>query len=154
MKKIKTVARVVVYDKNSERILLVRNKGASFWYPPGGTWEWERENILECAKREVFEETGLHVNIGRLIYMQEFHGIEDDVENIFMETFWMGELSHEQALDEHHIDLDPKGAVEEAKWFKKESIQELKVFPKRLKNTFWDNIGSFENNEDPFIGIS
>jgi len=154
MKKIKPIARVVVYDKNLNKILLVRNKEASFWYAPGGTWEWEHENILECAKREVFEETGLHVDIGKLLYTQEFHGIEGELENVCFETFWLAKLTHEQELNKDHIDLDPEGEVEEVKWFGKEDLQDLKVFPKRLKNTFWDNIENFEKMEDSFIGVS
>ncbi len=117
---------------------------------PGGGWEIEKENILECAKREVFEETGLYVEIKKLLYMQEFHGSEDIV---CIETFWLAALTHEQKLDALHIDLDPDGVVEEARWFSSDELQDLKVFPKRLKNTFWENIEHLEASEDPFIGV-
>ncbi len=150
MKKLRLLARVVTYDKNINKILLVKNKGMSFWYAPGGGWEYENENILECAKREVHEETGLHVDIKKMLYVQEFH---DSAESILFETFWLAELSHEQSLNENHIDLDPNGNVETAQWFNKEELQDLKVFPKRLKNTFWDNIELVINGEDQFIGV-
>ncbi|MEK7660329.1 MAG: NUDIX hydrolase [Patescibacteria group bacterium] len=154
MKKIKPIARVITYKPDENKILLVRNKGTKFWYAPGGSWEYEIENIVECAKREVLEETGMHVEILKLLYLQEFHGIEGEIENICLETFWLAKMSHEQALNEAHIDLDPNGAVEEAKWFTKDDLQDLKVFPKRLKNTFWENIKFFAESEDPFIGVS
>jgi len=150
MKKLKPIARVVTYDKRANKILLVRNKNTAFWYAPGGGWEFENENILECAKREVFEETGLHVDILKLLYMQEFHGSE---EIICLEVFWLAKLSHDQELDSLHLDLDPKGEVEEAKWFSLAELQDLKVFPKRLRDTFWENIKMLEISEDPFIGI-
>ncbi|MFH1956829.1 MAG: NUDIX domain-containing protein [Patescibacteria group bacterium] len=92
--KIRILARVVIYNKG--KILLVRNKGESFWYPPGGQWEYEKENIIEAARREVEEEVGLKVNIEKLLYLQEFR---------------------------------PK--------------KDLKIFPKRLKNTFWNLINYF-----------
>lgn len=149
MKKLRILARVIAYDKNIGKILLVKNK-ENFWHAPGGGWEYENENILECAKREVFEETGLNVNIKKMLYVQEFH---DSAESIFLETFWLAEPSHEQSLNENHIDLDPNGNVESAKWFNKEKLQNLKVFPKRLKNTFWDNIESIITSEDPFLGV-
>lgn len=145
------LARVVTYDKDSEKILLVKNKGMNFWYPPGGGWEYEKENILECAKREVFEETGLHVDIKKMLYAQEFH-ISDEV--ITFETFWLAELSHEQSLNENHIDLDPNGIVELAQWFSREELKDLKVFPKQLKNTFWDNVETLPDMEDPFLGVN
>lgn len=145
------LARVVTYDKDSEKILLVKNKGMNFWYPPGGGWEYEKENILECAKREVFEETGLHVDIKKMLYAQEFH-ISDEA--ITFETFWLAELSHEQSLNENHIDLDPNGIVELAQWFSREELKDLKVFPKQLKNTFWDNVETLPDMEDPFLGVN
>jgi ADP-ribose pyrophosphatase YjhB (NUDIX family) len=148
---LRTLARVIVYDKDDNKILLVKNKGTNFWYAPGGEWEFEKENILEAAKREVKEESGLNVEIKKLLYMQEFHATENA---IFFETFWLAEPIDNKELDNQHIDLDPNGQVEEARWFGKEDIQELKVFPKRLKNTFWDNIDVFLKSEDPFIGVS
>ncbi len=150
MKKLKPIARVVVYNPQVNKILLVRNKGESFWYAAGGQWEYDHENILECAKREVLEETGLTVDIKKLLYMQEFHGSPDAV---CMEMFWIAQLSHEQDLNAAHVDLDPNGAVEEAKWFSRDELQEVKVFPKRLKDSFWQNIHNVMETEDPFIGV-
>lgn len=150
MKTLKPIARVITYDGQANKILLVRNRNASFWYAPGGGWEIEKENILECAKREVLEETGLHVNVKKLLYMQEFHGSEDIV---CLETFWLATPPHHKALHSLHIDFDPHGEVEEARWFSRTELQDLKIFPKRLKDTFWENIKYLEASEDPFIGI-
>ena len=149
--KIKLLARTITYDKDAKKILLVKNKGAGFWYAPGGGWEYEKENILECAKREVHEETGMTVEVKRLLYVQEFH---ESADSIFFETFWLAYPVDGQSLNEAHIDLDPNGMVEAAKWYNKEELQDLKVFPKRLKNTFWDYVDSFLEGEDPFIGVS
>lgn len=151
MMKIKILARVVVYDRTNRKILLVKNKGMGFWYAPGGGWEYENETILECAKREVLEETGLRADIGKLLYMQEFH---ESSESIFFETFFLAEPTHDVSLDKNHVDLDPNGKVEKAEWFGREDLRELKVFPKRLKDTFWDNINSLLDREDAFIGVS
>lgn len=148
---VRLLARVVVYDAMTGKIMLVRNKGTNFWYAPGGGWEHEKENVLQCAVREVKEEAGLDVEVSRLLYLQEFHATAD---TIFFETFWLAKPAGDVKLDEAHMDLDPNGAVEEARWFSKSDLQELKVFPKRLKNTFWDNIEVTLKAEDPFIGVS
>lgn len=148
---IRILSRVVVYDQAENKILLVKNKGTNFWYAPGGGWEYEKENVLQCAEREVIEEVGLKVNIKRLLYAQEFHATED---TIFFEMFWLAVPKEGVEIDEAHIDLDPNGQVETAKWYSKDELQELKVFPKRLKNTFWDNIIRMLEDEDPFIGVS
>ncbi|OGD30270.1 hypothetical protein A2W39_01900 [Candidatus Azambacteria bacterium RIFCSPHIGHO2_01_46_10] len=148
---IRILARVVTYDHEENKILLVKNKDTNFWYAPGGGWEQNKENILECAKREVKEEAGIDVEIIRLIYVQEFHATAD---TIFFETFWLAKPTGDRSINELHIDLDPNGAVEKAQWFSQAELQDLKVFPKRLKNTFWENIGRIIKDEDPFIGVS
>lgn len=147
---IRVLARVVVVDPTNQLILLVRNKDTQFWYAPGGGWEYEKENILEAASREVLEETGIQSEIIRLLYVQEFHATPD---TIFFETFWLARPTSTE-LNKNHIDLDPNGQVEEARWFNKEELQDIKVFPKRLKKDFWDNLENYINGEDPFIGVS
>lgn len=148
---VRILARVVAYDRAENKILLVKNKDANFWYAPGGGWEAEKENILECAKREVREEAGIDVDIVRLLYLQEFHATPDTV---FFETFWLAKPAGDVKINDLHIDLDPNGAVEKAQWFSQSELQEFKVFPKRLKNAFWENIGALTGSEDPFIGVS
>lgn len=147
--KIRIISRVVIYNPEKNKLILARNKNAKFWYAPGGGWEFEKENIKEAAQREVKEEVGIDVEIGKLLYVQEF---QESPEQKYFETFWLAEYSGN--IDNNHIDLDPNGAVEEIKEFTKEELQDLKVFPNRLKNTFWDLINNINENEDPFIGIS
>lgn len=145
--KIRILARVVIHNRN--KILLVKNKGTNFWYAPGGEWEYEKENIIEAAKREVKEEVGLMVDIKKMLYLQEFRPKKD---LIFFESFWLAKLMPGQVYDCKHADLDPNGQVEVASWYSKKDLQDMKVFPKRLKNTFWDLIN--KKTEDPFIGWS
>lgn len=147
---LRILARVVVYDPAESRILLVRNKGMKFWYAPGGGWEYDTENILLCAKREVKEEAGIEVDIKKLLYVQEFH---ESSGTIFFEIFWLGIPSGEANLNKDHIDLDPNGQVEEAKWFSKDELKDLKVFPDRLKDSFWEEAKKSFAGEDPFLGV-
>lgn len=149
--KIRNVTRVVTYDKDDRKVLLVKNRNQDFWYPPGGGWDYDRENIVQCAEREVFEETGLKVKIIRLLYLQEFH---DSTDSISFETVWLAKPDAETKLNELHLDQDVDGKVEKAQWFSKEDVQSIKVFPKRLQDSFWVNVDKFVQDEDPFIGVS
>lgn len=146
MLQLRVLARVLVVEDS--KILLVQNKGADYWYPPGGGWEYEHETITECAAREVVEETGYEVSIDRLLWLQEFH----TEGKIFFETFWLASIDavQEDGL-ESHVDLDPNGVVEEARWFTQDELTDLKVFPVRVK-LYRDYIEKQSVIEDPFIG--
>lgn len=146
MKNLRINARVLVCHKG--QLLLVRNKGVNFWYPPGGGWEYADETIQECAVREVYEETGYRVNIQRMLWAQE---LRDD--KIYFETFWLAQLAKQnnQTVEElsAHIDHDPEGMVEEAKWFTEAELQHLTIFPERAKQ-----FANFTSpGEDIFLGV-
>jgi 8-oxo-dGTP pyrophosphatase MutT (NUDIX family) len=82
-------ARVLVFDSKNQSILIVRNPGAKFWYVPGGGME-DGEDILQCAVREMEEETGLQVDLKRLLYAQELHDDKDSI--LIIELFWLADL--------------------------------------------------------------
>lgn len=144
------VSRAVVYDPENEALLLVRNRDDDYWYIPGGGWEAERENILECAVREVKEETGLDVNIGRLLYVQEFHASAD---RIIFEPFFLATVEGSADLDANHVDTDPDGSVGEARWFTKEELGAVDVYPQAFKERFWEEIGGMLEGDDRFLGV-
>ena len=58
---------------NQNKILLVRHDvaGEIWLVPPGGGLEGE-EDILENAKRETKEETGLDIELDKIVYLREF----------------------------------------------------------------------------------
>ena len=55
-----------VFDSEKEKVLLIRRVDNDKWAVPGGYME-AGESFSEACKREVQEETGLEVNVKRLI---------------------------------------------------------------------------------------
>jgi ADP-ribose pyrophosphatase YjhB (NUDIX family) len=144
------VSRAVIYDPENKALLLVRNRDDDYWYIPGGGWEAEQENILECAAREVKEETGLDVTVGRLLYMQEFHA---SPERVIFEPFFLATVKGSTALDANHIDTDPDGSVGEARWFTRQELAQAEVYPQAFKERFWDEIEGMMEGKDRFLGV-
>lgn len=66
--------RAAVLVVEGDSVLLVQHQhdelhgGESCWIPPGGGVDGE-ESLVECARRETLEETGLSVELGRIAYI-------------------------------------------------------------------------------------
>lgn len=54
----------VIRDETGQKILLTQRTDNGRWCLPGGSLD-PGESVEECCIREVFEETGLHINITR-----------------------------------------------------------------------------------------
>jgi 8-oxo-dGTP pyrophosphatase MutT (NUDIX family) len=55
-----------IFDSARQRVLLTRRADDGRWCVPGGYME-PGESLTEACMREVWEETGLHVKIARLV---------------------------------------------------------------------------------------
>lgn len=73
-----SVATVVLDD--ADRVLLAYNTDDQQWLAPGGAIE-RGETLSEAARREVSEETGVHVSIDRPYELHEFaiHNGEESI---------------------------------------------------------------------------
>jgi len=58
-----SVAGIVVDDQ--DRVLLIQRRDNGHWEPPGGVLELD-ETFEQGVRREVLEETGIHVDVERL----------------------------------------------------------------------------------------
>lgn len=63
---LRTGSCAVIFDEAREKVLLTKRADNGLWCLPGGKME-PGESIQECCRREVLEETGLHVDTQRLV---------------------------------------------------------------------------------------
>ena len=66
----KIVVGALIYNSKKEIFVARSKKWKDKWVIPGGHLEWG-EKLEDCVKREVFEETGINVNVVELINVQE-----------------------------------------------------------------------------------
>ncbi|PKN74372.1 MAG: NUDIX hydrolase [Deltaproteobacteria bacterium HGW-Deltaproteobacteria-10] len=109
------------------RILLVKRgiePSRGLWAIPGGTLELG-ETMQECAAREILEETGITIKVGKCVYVFDF--LERDESGKIKYHFVVVDFAGQ------YLSGQPKGAddAEEARWFKPEELSLLPV----AKNT-------------------
>ena len=75
-----------IFD-DAGRLLLMHRSDNGFWGLPGGKIEIG-ESVTQATRREVFEETGLEITVGRLI------GVYSDPENYMIASYPGGDLVH------------------------------------------------------------
>ena len=64
--KLTAACTAVIFDSTRRHVLLTRRTDNGLWCLPGGAMD-SGESAVECCAREVFEETGLVVRVGRLV---------------------------------------------------------------------------------------
>ena len=145
----RVLCRVITHDPARGSILLVRNNGQDWWCAPGGGWDHRQETVLECAKREVFEEAGIEVSIARFLYTQTLYIKAQS--STWLELFWLARPVGTVEIPKSHV--DHFGVVDEARWFTQEDLQRVTAYPEIIKGPFfWDNISEISEKSDRYLG--
>lgn len=129
---------IIVNEKN--QILLLHNRsswtGKDYYCPPGGGLD-EGENVINNAVRETLEETGLKIEVGKLIYFAEF--VSRRYNNINLELYFLA-TKHSGEIKWDHPNADQ--VIEEVAWFTQAELQNKSLFPAILKNEFWNDLAA------------
>lgn len=115
------------------QVLLAKTNHNQTWCAPGGTAE-PGETVGQTLLREIKEEVGLEVKLGRLVIIHDLLETSTGEQRI---NFWF-ECVTSEGLPANHT--DPDGKVEEVRFFDQTEICELpdKVFPDWLREEFWE----------------
>ncbi|MCY4530306.1 MAG: NUDIX domain-containing protein [Chloroflexi bacterium] len=136
--------RAAVIIVHGDSLLLVKEEsshpddGLIWWVPPGGGVEGE-ESLMECARRETLEETGLSVELGDIVYVRDF--LEPGYrhcEMFFLAASFSGSVLTGKDLESGM--LDSAHEIREAQFVRRDEMQEMPVSPDVLKTTFWDDL--------------
>lgn len=107
----------------------VRPGRYDFWVAPGGGVKGE-ESYEEAATREVWEETGLDVEVGRLLYIEDLVNPECRFVKFWFLAHLRGgsfDFSHPEAKLEHVI---------EAAWLEPAQFAGKEVYPEFLLSRY------------------
>jgi 8-oxo-dGTP pyrophosphatase MutT (NUDIX family) len=135
--------RAAVIIVKDDSLLLVKHvdprSGATWWIPPGGGLEPEDGSILACAEREVFEETGLQVELGKLVYLREFAEVAAGVRHIEI-YFLCGSYQGVITLDNVAGSGPDEDYIRDVVWVPRGDLAGLDVYPEHLVGGFWEDL--------------
>jgi 8-oxo-dGTP pyrophosphatase MutT (NUDIX family) len=128
---IRLAARAIIL--HHDKLLLVNAfKGRDdLWCAPGGGAE-PHQSLPENLAREVFEETGLTIDVGAPCLVNEFHdpnGTFHQVEMFFHCTLMAGTLDPAWQ--------DPEKIVTQRRWLTRDELAAVTVRPKSLAGVAW-----------------
>lgn len=124
-------------------MLLVKHvdphSGQEWWIPPGGGLLADERSVVECAVREVFEETGLRVSLGKLIYLRDFLEVSAGIHHV--ELFFLADgFTGELTMDNVPGSGPDEEYIQELKWLGRDEMTELVVWPECLVEGFWEDL--------------
>ena len=128
---------------DGQRILLVRHRTPGterdWWIPPGGGLTPEDAGVLDTARREVFEETGLTATVSRIGYVNEWRQSSTGIHHLEFFVPVDG-FTGEPSL--RHIRHDEVEAqyIKELGWMDRTQLEDRIVYPVWLRAPwFWDD---------------
>ena len=106
--------------------------------PAGGGVE-DEESLIECAKRETPEETGVSVELGRIAYIREF--VEPGFHHC--EVFFIADsYSGTPATGSTPGIFDADHMIKDARFVRRDEMDGMVIFPEEIKKEFWDDVAS------------
>ena len=137
-----------VIVENDNKILLVRHlkPGAyDFWVAPGGGALGD-EDLRATAKREAFEECGLHIEPDLMLYSEELVQPGKRHCKVWIAARLVGgtlDCGAPEARSEHIV---------EAAWLAREELEDKTVFPPMLLDDYWDDKAA-GRTEPRYVGL-
>ena len=135
--------RICGICRQNDAILLIRHKPFAhntegFWSPPGGGLEYG-ESMRDCLVREFKEETGLDVEAGRLMFLNELLQLPLHALELFFEVTITGGFLHIGSDPELH----PENQLIAETCFK--SLPEIKQIPSQQVHQIFHRLQSLDD---------
>lgn len=123
------VGAIIIHNS---KVLMVKNTRDPYYYSVGGRVKFN-ETGEEAIEREVFEETGLHLEIERLAYIHENffeYGVTNEK---FHELSFFYLMKSKGELDEICMSFTEDGAKEKLYWLDLDKLQSEFLYPDFFK---------------------
>lgn len=132
MKEIRVSASGIIF--NEKKVLLVRykNEKSNFLVGPGGG-VFPEEDLFVGLKREIFEETGLHVESEKIILIEDLLSSKYRI----IKIWFLCKLIGGKIQDTEEAKIE---GITEVGWFGKDELVNETVYPEILKIYDWNEL--------------
>lgn len=123
------VGAIIICGK---KVLMVKNPNSSYYYSVGGRVKLN-ETSEEAVMREVFEETGLHLQIDRLGFIHENFFTNENTKEIYHELALFYYMKTDKEVHLVSNSFTEQGEKESLHWIPLENITDIYLFPEFFK---------------------
>lgn len=123
------VGAIIIHDG---KLLIVKNKKASYYYSVGGRVKFN-ETTQEAVVREVMEETGIKMEVERSLFFHEQFFEEKDAGEHFHEIAVYYLMQDTEELQKIRCNsYTDRGAAEELVWIPVDQLDQYTILPKSV----------------------
>jgi ADP-ribose pyrophosphatase YjhB (NUDIX family) len=138
--------RAAAFIIKDNKLLFAKNVNSPYYYLVGGGIE-ENESSEETVIREIFEETGLTLEVDKLVMVQErFHEVDNQKHHEIVFFYLVKDNGNIDISDNTFTD---QGTDETLHWFPTNRLDEFNVvpkfLPKYLKTKSFNDIETIEH---------
>lgn len=117
------------------KVLMIHDEKRKYYYAIGGAVR-VGEKTSDAAIREVYEESGLKVEVDRLLFVQEsFFEMEDGLHHEVAFYYLMKDIGEQKIVGDRVLDYTDEGLV----WLSICNLEKCKVYPK-IYNVILNNM--------------
>ncbi len=135
------VGAIILHDN---KLLMVKNNKAPYFYSVGGRVKLH-ESSEDAIVREVYEETGIHMEIERLGFVHENFFTEDITRERFHELSFFFYMKDMDALNTIFMSFTEDGAKEELQWIPLYKIADVYLYPEFFKEKLFNPLATVEH---------
>lgn len=132
---IRKCSRLLIVNEKDQLLLFKykdEHSSEPFWATAGGELR-KNETYLEAAKRELYEETGLESDIGKLIFEREaVFAVASSDPAIWQEKYFLVECESTDEIFAASWTEEEKSTIQEWRWWSLENMKQNKTLFKPL----------------------
>jgi ADP-ribose pyrophosphatase YjhB (NUDIX family) len=147
-KRPRLAVRAVILREECLLLVNAYRDSAALWCAPGGGVDLH-QSLEQALRREVHEETGLEVSVGKMCLVNEFHDSDGEFHQV--DIYFRCAVTGGDPMGDW---VDPEGIVTHRRWVTRSEMATLRVKPDSLAGVaFGDVDGPFLDPLEPLVRI-